>query len=79
MVFNNFLKSKLYQIQNGIQTNSHQLWKGVGSEAHCNDLICVVPSLLYGRSIFFLKVSQPFCNCLSESFIAIRHRICLQK
>ena len=52
MVFNKSLPppplSKLYQIQNGIQTDSHQLVKGEGggSVAHCIDLICVTPLLL---------------------------------
>ena len=59
MVFNKSLAppplSKLYQIQNVIQTNSHQLCKGRGggvSVPHCIDYICVMPSLLYGRNIF---------------------------
>ena len=42
------------RIQNGIQTNSHQLWKGQGGRvAHCTDLTCVTPLLLYGRGILF--------------------------
>ena len=50
--------SKLYQIQNVIQTNSHQLCKGRGGggQYHIALIICVTPSLLNGRNIFFLSV-----------------------
>ena len=57
MVFNKSLPppslSKLYQIQNGIQANSPQLWRREGgSAAHFIDFICVTSSL-FTKGVFF--------------------------